>query len=58
MSEHEVYQKLGGASEKECVEMLQAQLQARRHVFHEKNVKGMLNLSEKGQKKSMQELRA
>ncbi|XP_072177862.1 uncharacterized protein [Diadema setosum] len=57
LSEREVDEKMQGASEKTCVEMLQAQLQARRHVFQEKNVKGRLNLSEKGRKKSMEELK-
>ena len=57
MTENEVHEKLQGASEKECVQMLQSQLQARRHVFRDKNVEGRLNLSAKGRKKSTTELK-
>eukprot|EP00057_Strongylocentrotus_purpuratus_P026366 XP_011680840.1 PREDICTED: uncharacterized protein LOC105446121 [Strongylocentrotus purpuratus] len=57
MSENEVHERLQGESEKKCSEMLQAQLQARRHVFREANVQGRLNVSAKGKKKSVQELK-
>ncbi|XP_071501580.1 uncharacterized protein [Diadema antillarum] len=57
LSEHEVHEKMRGACEEECVEMLQAQLEARRHLFQEKNVNGRLNLSEKGRKKGVKELK-
>ncbi|XP_071501590.1 uncharacterized protein [Diadema antillarum] len=57
LSEHEVHEKMRDACEEECVEMLQAQLEARRHLFQEKNVNGRLNLSEKGRKKGVKELK-
>nr|XP_054753364.1 uncharacterized protein LOC129259117 [Lytechinus pictus] len=57
LSETELNSQLEGVDDKHAIEMLQSQLQARRHVFGEKNVEGNLNISVKGRRKSLSELK-